>query len=60
MKALAIIALAIALEAGFLLTVLFPAAPSGAYAPAVARPFTPTRGAVPATAATACDGGPRC
>ncbi len=58
MKALAIIALAIALEAGFLLSALTPAVP--ATAGAVARPLLPGRAGVGATAARGCDGGPRC
>jgi hypothetical protein len=61
MKALAIIALAVALEAGFLLSALLPAAPSGSSATAVARPLAPAPAKVPATAASGCPGGgPRC
>lgn len=60
MKALAIIALAVALEAGFLLSALIPAAPAGAAPAAVAGPFLPARATVPPTASTGCDGGPRC
>ncbi len=57
MKALAILALAVALEAGFLLSSLVPAAPAAATA--LARPLLPTRGGAP-TAARGCYGGPRC
>ncbi len=55
MKALAILALAVALEAGFLLSSLAPAAPAAVGA--AARPILPASGA---TAARGCDGGPRC
>ena len=61
MKALAIVALAVALEAGFLLSALLPPAPSGASATAVAGPVVPARAKVPVTAARGCPGGaPRC
>jgi hypothetical protein len=61
MKALAIIALAVALEAGFLLSALLPPAPPAASVAAVARPLAPARATVPVTAASGCpDGGPRC
>jgi len=60
MKALAIIALAVALEAGFLLSALLPAAPSGAPVTAVARPLVPAGAKAPATAVSGCRDGGRC
>ncbi len=58
MKALAIIALAVALEAGFLLSSLVPPAPAAAGA--MAQPLLPARAGAGATAARGCDGGLRC